>query len=243
MRGWACSINCSIVVPDRGKPTTKIGRSGDTPQTLSGRKRPRSPGGGGDVAAWPTSGVIGGCARHTCRVTPTSRVTEPRRVTESSRGAEPSRAPQLSRAPRRAAARFASLVAVVTLLAVGFGVGGVPESDAIATAVADWGVAAPAAAVAATAVLLLALVPRTLLAAAAGLLFGPAAGAAYLIAGATIGAATAFGLGRWLGRDFVAAQALVRRADRWIARGGVLGVLALRLLPIAPFGLVSYALG
>lgn len=156
---------------------------------------------------------------------------------------EPGRGPQLSRAPRRAAARFASLVALVTLLAVGFGVGGVPESDAIAMAVADWGVAAPAAAVAGTAVLLLALVPRTLLAAAAGLLFGPVAGAAYLIAGATIGAATAFGLGRWLGRDFVAAQALVRRADRWIARGGVLGVLALRLLPIAPFGLVSYALG
>jgi hypothetical protein len=27
IRGCACSINCSIVVPDRGQPTTKIGRS------------------------------------------------------------------------------------------------------------------------------------------------------------------------------------------------------------------------
>ena len=27
IRGWACVISCSIVVPDRGQPRTKIGRS------------------------------------------------------------------------------------------------------------------------------------------------------------------------------------------------------------------------
>ncbi|MGH3657286.1 MAG: TVP38/TMEM64 family protein [Micromonosporaceae bacterium] len=139
--------------------------------------------------------------------------------------------------------RFAGLVALIAVLGAGVAVLGVPEPDAVAGAIGGSGLPAPAVAVAACAVLVLGLVPRTLLSAAAGLVFGPLAGTGYVLAGATVGAVVAFGVGRWLGRDFVAAQPRVRRLDGWLTDRGFFGVLVVRLLPIAPFGLVSYGFG
>jgi uncharacterized membrane protein YdjX (TVP38/TMEM64 family) len=134
-------------------------------------------------------------------------------------------------------------VTLVAALAGAVAALGVPKPGEAAAVVADLGSVAPAIAVAGCAVLVLGLFPRTVLSAAAGLVFGPWAGAGYVIAGATAGALVAFGVGRWLGRDFVAAQARIRRIDGWLTRGGVLGVLTVRVLPIAPFGLVSYGFG
>lgn len=53
----------------------------------------------------------------------------------------------------------------------------------------------------------------------------------------------AFGVGRYLGYDFVASRRHAAALNAFLHRRGLLGVLILRLLPIAPFGLVSYAFG
>lgn len=93
------------------------------------------------------------------------------------------------------------------------------------------------------AVLLAALIPRSGLAAGAGLLFGAWAGAGYVMAGALLGAVLAFAIGRWLGRDFLDARRRAAALNSWLDCRGLLGVFVLRLLPIAPFGLISYAFG
>ena len=141
--------------------------------------------------------------------------------------------------------RFAILVALVGCLGLGIAWFGVPDPATIADTVrnAQTPLPVPLLAVVVCAVLVVSLVPRTWLAAAAGLLFGPLTGALYVMTGALIGALTAFAVGRWLGRDFVAVQRRLRRLDGWLTRSGVLGVMVVRMLPLAPFGMVSYAFG
>jgi uncharacterized membrane protein YdjX (TVP38/TMEM64 family) len=133
------------------------------------------------------------------------------------------------------------LVAFIVLLGAATAALGVPQPSAAAAMVADFGPLGPPAVVAATALLLAALVPRSVLAAAAGLVFGPLMGSAYVLAGAALGAMVAFTLGRWLGRDFLSAR--LTRLDRWLTTRGTWPVVVLRILPIAPFGLVSYGFG
>lgn len=103
----------------------------------------------------------------------------------------------------------------------------------------------PVAAIAAAVPLLMALVPRTALSLACGLLFGAIAGAAVSLTAAVCAATATFLLGRWAGRRFVQDRLRGRlaRADAWLARRGTLAVVVVRLLPIAPFGLVGYAYG
>ncbi len=103
----------------------------------------------------------------------------------------------------------------------------------------------PALAIAGGAVLMMALVPRTVVSLACGALFGTALGAGCALVAAVAGAGLAFAIGRALGRDFVAQRARGRlaRADRWLRKRGLLSVLVVRMLPIAPYGLVSYAYG
>ncbi|HEX6077356.1 MAG TPA: VTT domain-containing protein [Micromonosporaceae bacterium] len=140
-------------------------------------------------------------------------------------------------------ARFGGLLSLLLTLAGVLAVVGVPSPAELARALGTTAVPAPVLAVAGFAVLVLGLVPRTLLAAAAGLVFGPLAGAGYIILGATLGALVAFGIGRWLGREFVAVQTRASRLDGWLASRGVAAVVTVRVLPVAPFGLVSYAFG
>ncbi|MEU2614304.1 VTT domain-containing protein [Micromonospora sp. NPDC007271] len=104
---------------------------------------------------------------------------------------------------------------------------------------------APVAAVVGGALLLVALVPRTFVTLAAGAIFGPLEGAAYALGAALLAAALGFTVGRLLGRQFVAERVRGRlaRLDGWFARQSVLGVITVRLLPIAGFGLVSYGYG
>ncbi|MBQ1016148.1 TVP38/TMEM64 family protein, partial [Micromonospora sp. M51] len=104
---------------------------------------------------------------------------------------------------------------------------------------------APVAAILGGALLLVALVPRTFITLAAGAIFGPLEGAGYALGAALLAAAIGFTVGRLLGREFVAERVRGRlaRLDRWFARQSVLGVVTVRLLPIAGFGLVSYGYG
>ncbi|GAA2704492.1 TVP38/TMEM64 family protein [Micromonospora olivasterospora] len=142
---------------------------------------------------------------------------------------------------RRFALLLLLLAAFTALLAV------VPRPDvAHLPRLADpLGPYAPVAAVVGGALLLVALVPRTFVTLAAGAVFGPVAGAAYALGAALLAAAIGFAVGRALGREFVAERVRGRlaRLDGWLARQSVLGVVTVRLLPIAGFGLVSYGYG
>lgn len=139
--------------------------------------------------------------------------------------------------------RFALLVTMIGLLAAAVALVGVPKPADVATAVADLGALGPVVVIVSSAMLLAALVPRSVLAAAAGLVFGPLLGAGYILAGAAVGALVAFALGRLLGRDFLATRRRLARLDRWLTDRGIWAVVLLRLLPVAPFGLVSYGFG
>lgn len=144
-----------------------------------------------------------------------------------------------------------------TLLAVGVIVAGVTALllplHAVPEAVARLGPLAPVTGVLVGAALLVALVPRTPISIACGLLFGPGLGTASALAITAVAAVATFTAGRLLGRDYVLvwAQRLAGRrmgrawdsVERWIAREGILAVAAVRSLPLAPYGLVGYAYG
>lgn len=89
-----------------------------------------------------------------------------------------------------------------------------------------------------------AFVPRPLLNAAAGALYGIQSGLPAAIAGTVLGAGLAFLLGRALGRDAVRPLLrgrLVLSADRQLSRHGFRSTLALRLFPGVPFAAANYA--
>ncbi|GJH19176.1 VTT domain-containing protein [Caballeronia novacaledonica] len=88
-------------------------------------------------------------------------------------------------------------------------------------------------------------VPITLLIAATGLVFGASWGGAYAFLGTTIAAAISYSLGNWLGRDAVRklAGARVNRLSERVAKRGIVAVVVLRLLPVAPFAIVNLVAG
>jgi uncharacterized membrane protein YdjX (TVP38/TMEM64 family) len=145
----------------------------------------------------------------------------------------------------RPALRFAALLGLLAVLGLGLLVMPEPGLDRVPQVVDRLGPAAPAVAVLIAAALLIALVPRTFITLAWGALFGALGGAGYTLAAALLAAAIGFGIGRLLGRDFVAHRARGRlaRLDHWFARQSVLGVMTVRLLPVGGFGLVSYGYG
>jgi uncharacterized membrane protein YdjX (TVP38/TMEM64 family) len=88
-------------------------------------------------------------------------------------------------------------------------------------------------------------VPRTLLAVAAGLLFGMWWGLLWAMLGSLVGAVCGFAVARYLYAEFAARAnptrltVLLDRAER----GGWRMVAVLRLVPIMPHSLTNYALG
>jgi uncharacterized membrane protein YdjX (TVP38/TMEM64 family) len=152
--------------------------------------------------------------------------------------------------------RFGLLVAGAAC-AAGLAAFLLPDRDGLASLVESAGSLGPVLAVVGTSFLILAMVPRTALAFVGGLLFGVGPGALYTLAGAMIGAGIAFWLGRLMGRDLIDAAVKysetpgfrgqisrrVTRVDAWLGKHGILGVLTIRLVPIAPYGPMSYALG
>jgi uncharacterized membrane protein YdjX (TVP38/TMEM64 family) len=102
-----------------------------------------------------------------------------------------------------------------------------------------------AAAIAAYALAVCAFVPGPVLAGASGLLFGAALGTVVAVASATLGAVLAFLLARaGVGRSYRAlATARVKNWTTRIEQRGFLAVMYARLVPGAPFALISYAAG
>lgn len=103
----------------------------------------------------------------------------------------------------------------------------------------------PVAVIASYVVAGLLMVPVTLLIAVTGIVFGPLEGSLYATGGTLLSAAVAYGLGHWLGRDTVQRMlgARVNRLSRRIARRGILAMMVVRVLPIAPFTVVNVIAG
>ena len=117
--------------------------------------------------------------------------------------------------------------------------------DTVQATVASLGVLGPLAGVLVGAAMLTALVPRTPVSVACGLLFGAWMGTLVALGLALVAAVVTFAAGRWLGREFVARHAGRRwtSIERWITREGVLAVAAVRAIPLGPYGLMGYAYG
>ncbi|MFZ5485050.1 MAG: TVP38/TMEM64 family protein [Pseudomonadota bacterium] len=88
-------------------------------------------------------------------------------------------------------------------------------------------------------------VPLTVMAVLSMLAFGALHGTLYLMTGASLGGALSFLLGKQLGRGVIEHLAGVRwqRLDQRLSGNGLLAVIAVRMVPVAPFALVNMALG
>jgi phospholipase D1/2 len=87
--------------------------------------------------------------------------------------------------------------------------------------------------------------PITLMIVATAFTFGPLGGLLYSFAGSLSSAVALYGLGRLLGRDAVrrVAGPRVNRLSRRLAKHGILAVMAVRLIPVAPFSLINAVAG
>src|SRR5271169_5037351 len=88
-------------------------------------------------------------------------------------------------------------------------------------------------------------VPRTVLAIAAGLLFGVGGGIVWAAIGSVLGAAAGFLVARYLNAGLVdlSRSDAVRPILTRVERGGWRAVAGLRLIPVIPHSLSNYALG
>jgi uncharacterized membrane protein YdjX (TVP38/TMEM64 family) len=91
----------------------------------------------------------------------------------------------------------------------------------------------------------LVFIPRTLLAIAAGLLFGTGWGIVWAELGSVAGAAAGFLLARYVSSGLTDFQqsSRARSLFEWVERGGWRGVALLRLIPIMPHSVANYGLG
>lgn len=92
---------------------------------------------------------------------------------------------------------------------------------------------------------LLTPVSRTALSVLVGAVAGFLPGLAVALVGGVLGGLAGFGLSRWLGRGAVTrlAGARLSRVDQMVSERGFASVLAARLMPVAPFVIVSYTAG
>jgi uncharacterized membrane protein YdjX (TVP38/TMEM64 family) len=92
-----------------------------------------------------------------------------------------------------------------------------------------------------------AFLPAFILTLGAGVLFGVFLGSIYVFIGATLGSISAFLVGRYLARDWVAKKIAgndqFRAIDLAVGKEGLKIVLLTRLSPIFPFNLLNYAFG
>ncbi|MDA8251811.1 MAG: TVP38/TMEM64 family protein [Rhodospirillales bacterium] len=119
------------------------------------------------------------------------------------------------------------------------------QPTALADRLAGFGLWAPALFVLVYAMGAVLLFPAALLSIAGGAVFGPVWGAVLDLVGATLGAAAAFLVARYLAADWVR-----RRIDGRLGRlvagveaDGWRFVATVRLVPIVPYALLNYALG
>lgn len=147
--------------------------------------------------------------------------------------------------PVRAAPRLALLLLLGAAAAWMFVPRGILQPAELAAWLVGLGIWAPILFLIAYVLGAVLLVPAALLTLVGGAVFGPLWGAVLDIIGATLGAGVVFLLARYLAADWVAARVGGRMA-RLIAgveADGWRFVAAVRLLPVLPYAVVSYALG
>lgn len=90
-----------------------------------------------------------------------------------------------------------------------------------------------------------AAVPLGAIIVVSALLFGPWLATAYILTGATLGGAISYAIGDYLGHRGLErfAGERINRVSRRLAERGVLSVVIIRLLPIAPFAIVNMIAG
>jgi phospholipase D1/2 len=91
----------------------------------------------------------------------------------------------------------------------------------------------------------LVMFPVTLMILATALAFEPLAGFSYALGGSLASALLTYVLGRWLGREKVRqlAGGRLQKLNRQLARQGLLAMVAIRYLPVAPFTVVNLVAG
>ncbi|KAB2352536.1 TVP38/TMEM64 family protein [Actinomadura rudentiformis] len=147
---------------------------------------------------------------------------------------------------RRAAVKLLVFAAVLVGLGVLVAAGGGSFWKTISDWVDSLGFWGPLVFAVCYSLAVIALIPGSVLNASAGALFGVALGSVAVLAGATAGAALAFGLARILGRPAVArytGSGRLARLDSYLSRRGFESVLVLRMVSLFPFGVVNYAAG
>lgn len=87
--------------------------------------------------------------------------------------------------------------------------------------------------------------PVTLLIVTTALTFGPLWGAVYSLVGSLLSALLAYGVGHHLGRKSVQklAGSSINRLSRRLAHHGVLAVITVRIIPVAPFTIINLVAG
>lgn len=142
------------------------------------------------------------------------------------------------------AGRAALLVAIVAGIVAVWLHRDVLSPSAIETALSHSG-AAPVLYLAAHIVTSLLFIPRALIAAAAGLMFGLWWGLVWATIGGMLGAAAGFLIARYLNSGLIDLEALPRVGPYFIRaeRGGWPVVALIRILPIMNHSLANYALG
>ena len=138
---------------------------------------------------------------------------------------------------------------VALLLAVGIGLvlsfrGGV-DAQMLEQWIDAAGLAGPLVFIGIYGIATLLFLPGSLLTLAGGALFGPVWGTLINLTGATLGAALAFLVARYLAADWVQARAggILGRLIRGVEAEGWRFVAFTRLVPLFPFNLLNYALG
>lgn len=136
-------------------------------------------------------------------------------------------------------------VALAALFLLGSKVGDVlPRFTAWVQGLGVWG---PVAYIAGYVLATVLFAPGVILTLASGVIFGLFWGTVYTVIGATLGAACAFLVARYLARGFVerrlAERPRFQAIDRAVGRQGFKIVFLMRLSPIFPYNLLNYALG
>nr|WP_315428897.1 VTT domain-containing protein [uncultured Albidiferax sp.] len=103
----------------------------------------------------------------------------------------------------------------------------------------------PVAAVAGFALASTLAVPLSFLTLVTLVAFGPWAGVGCTLGGALLGAGASYGLGRLLGREVLQrlGGARVNAVSRRLAERGLLAVVAVRMVPVAPFAIANMVAG
>ena len=119
------------------------------------------------------------------------------------------------------------------------------DATAVEVWIKDAGLLAPVVFILIYALVTVLFLPGSVITLAGGVLFGPVLGTFYNLTGATLGAALAFLISRYIASDWIADKAggRVRQLINGVEGEGWRFVAFVRLVPLFPFNLLNYALG